>query len=304
MADTDATARTWDDVLAGSAWREDAATALAAATEAATAVRDLYERAAAATYAKTDGSPVTDADLAADRIVRGILAERFPADAVLTEEGADDPARLANPRCWIVDPIDGTQEFVDRTGNFDVLVALAIDGRPVVAASVQPTTGTVCLAVAGGGAWSGPTTGAPSPVRFAAAEPAPPVIATSPWFGEPGNLPAVAAVARRLGNPPLRTSRVGFTPRLFVDPRACDAVLGFRLGPSQAMAHEWDFAVGDLLVHEAGGRLTDLDGAAYRYNKPTPVMERGFVAAVHPALHDRVLDLLRAELAERGVPGF
>ncbi|HET7094347.1 MAG TPA: inositol monophosphatase family protein, partial [Thermomicrobiales bacterium] len=127
-------------------YRAELDAAIAAATAAGAAVRDLYDRAAAATYAKQDGSVVTDADLAADRIIREIIGARFPDDGMLTEEVSDDRGRLTKRRCWIADPIDGTQQFVERTGDFDVLVALVEAERPVVAAGLQPTTGRLCVA--------------------------------------------------------------------------------------------------------------------------------------------------------------
>jgi 3'-phosphoadenosine 5'-phosphosulfate (PAPS) 3'-phosphatase len=294
----------WERVLAGSRWEDEGQAVLAALAEAAPIVNDLYRRAAAATYEKTDGSPVTDADLAADAAVRRVLSQRFPADAQLTEEGQDDVNRLRNRRCWIVDPIDGTQQFVERTGNFDILIALAVDGRPVVAGAVQPTTGTVCFALSGSGSWAVHGGGAPTPVRFPIAIPEPAVVATSIWFGAPDNLAAVAAVAANSGTMTATPTAIGFTPRLFLQPRRCDAVLGFRLGPSQHMAHEWDLAVGDLFTHEAGGKLTDLWGERFRYNQPDAGNRRGLLAAVHPDLHARLLTAVRAELAAAGVPGF
>ena len=116
-------------------------------------VREFYDGETAATYAKGDGSPVTDADLAADRAIREVLNDRFPDDAILSEEGQDDEGRLSVSRCWIVDPIDGTEQFIQRTGEFDVLVALVEDGRPVVAAGYQPTTRLLLAATRRGGAW-------------------------------------------------------------------------------------------------------------------------------------------------------
>lgn len=299
-----ATTDGWDAVLERTGWESEGATVLAALSAAGAVVRDLYDRAAAAAYVKGDGSPVTDADLAADRAIRRMLAERFPGDAVLTEEGQDDRARLANPRCWIVDPIDGTQQFVERTGNFDILIALAVDGRPVVAGALQPPTGIVCLAIAGGGAWVAHDGLAPTRVRFTAGAPEHLGVGTSIWFGAPDNRDAVANIARRLGGRAVSASRIGFTPRNFVEPRPFDVVLGFRSGGDQFMAYEWDFATGDLFLREAGGLLTDLDGQAFRYDKPHPTFERGLVAAIDPALHGRALAATRAELAARAVPGF
>lgn len=275
---------------------------LRAMRQAGETVADLYARAAAATYEKEDGSPVTDADLASDRIIRAVLADACPDDAILTEEGADDPARLGARRCWIVDPIDGTQEFVDRTGDFDVLMALTVDGRPVVAGSLQPTTGVACLAVAGEGAWLDDG-GGWRRIRFEASG-EPPRLGTSRWFGAPENLPTLGRIGERLGWPVADTTRIGLTPRQFLAPRAADVLLGFRLGDGQFMAHEWDAASADLFLTEAGGAMTDLHGRIPRYNRDTPHLEDGLVVAVAPDLHTRSLFAVRGALADAGVPGF
>ncbi|MDF3038940.1 MAG: putative phosphatase, partial [Thermomicrobiales bacterium] len=129
------------------------AAAIAAATTAGAVVHEFYEAANAKTYGKVDGSPVTDADLAADKIIREVLAQHFPDDPILTEEGQDDERRLTSSRCWIADPVDGTEQFIQRTGEFDVLVAFVLDGRPVAVAGYQPATGVLVTATAGGGAW-------------------------------------------------------------------------------------------------------------------------------------------------------
>lgn len=270
--------------------------------QAGETVADLYARAAAVTYEKADGSPVTDADLASDAIIRAVLAESCPDDAILTEEGADDRARLASPRCWIVDPIDGTQEFVDRTDDFDVLMALSVNGRPVVAGSLQPTTGVACLAVAGEGAWVDDGAGWRR-VRFEPSGSAP-RLGTSRWFGAPENLQTLGLIGERLGWPVASTTRIGLTPRQFLEPRAADVLLGFRLGAGQFMAHEWDAVSADLFLAEAGGAMTDLHGRISRYNRDTPHLEDGLVVAVAPDLHARALFAVRGALAEAGVTGF
>ena len=87
---------------------QELTTALNTIQVASAEVRSIYESQSAETYIKGDGSPVTDADLASDRIIRQHLSQEFPDDALLTEEGVKDTARLRNRRCWIADPIDGT----------------------------------------------------------------------------------------------------------------------------------------------------------------------------------------------------
>jgi myo-inositol-1(or 4)-monophosphatase len=268
------------------------------AREAGAAVRDYYDRMGAETYIKGDGSPVTDADLASDRIIRARLAERFPQDAVLTEEGADDPVRLTAERCWIVDPIDGTQQFIDRTGEFDVLIALVVGGRPVVGALYQPTEDRLLIAAEGGGAWLDQR-GERRRVRF---DPVPadatPRIFTSTWLGAPESLPALQRVAQRVGSTDPAISVRGVTVRdLVPGVGAFDAMIGVRMDGRLTMAWEWDFVCSDLFVHEAGGRQTDLFGRRHEYNKPFPKNTGGILISVDPVTHDRLLAALAPELA-------
>lgn len=280
--------------VTSSPFQQELEVAIAAAVAAGATVRDLYDRAAAASYEKTDGSPVTDADLAADRVIRTYLTAAFPHDALLTEEGQDDTSRLRNRRCWIVDPIDGTEQFILRTGEFDILVALAEDGYPVVGVGFQPTTGTLVYASRGGGAWI--RRGDARPERLRNAEPErPPLLATSKWFGAPDNLEILAGAATRLGRAPLPPCVTGFTPRLFLAPRQHDAMIGIRATTPHDMAHEWDFCAADIVISESGGKTTDLAGNRYRYNKEHAVNEGGLVAAATEAAHAQVLAAVQAE---------
>jgi 3'-phosphoadenosine 5'-phosphosulfate (PAPS) 3'-phosphatase len=283
-----------------SPFQKELEVAIAAAVAAGSVVRDLYDRAAAASYEKKDGSPVTDADLASDRVIRAHLTSAFPHDALLTEEGQDDVARLSNPRCWIVDPIDGTEQFIQRTGEFDVLIALVEDGYPVVGVGYQPTADTLVYASKGGGAWV--KRGDAEPERLWNDEPAgQPSIATSKWFGAPGNLEIIAAASGRLGSEPLPPVVTGFAPRIFLAPRAHDAMVGIRAEPPHDMAHEWDFCAADIVISESGGKTTDLAGNAYRYNKERAVNTGGLVVAATEATHAQVLAAVQAEGRARGL---
>jgi 3'-phosphoadenosine 5'-phosphosulfate (PAPS) 3'-phosphatase len=273
---------------------DDLDAAVAAAVAAGAVVREFYVGETAATYAKGDGSPVTDADLAADRAIRDVLRDHFPDDAILSEEAQDDEGRLAASRCWIVDPLDGTEQFIQRTGEFDVLVALVEDGRPVTVAGYQPTTQLLLTATRGGGAWMRRSQNAWQRLRL---EPAGGTlrIGTSKWFGAPGNAAIMASVANSLGAVPEEPAVTGFSPRMFLTPRSVDVMIGVRPGADQTMAFEWDFAVADLVFHEAGGMVTDLSGQPFRYNKPVPHNVGGLIAATDPASHGRVLAALQRQ---------
>jgi 3'(2'), 5'-bisphosphate nucleotidase len=282
---------------ASTTFDRELAVAAATATAAGAIVRDLYERAAAATHTKGDGSLVTDADLAADRTIRDRLAAAFPDDAILTEEGADDDARLVASRCWLVDPIDGTNQFVARTGEFDVLIALAVAGRPVVGVLYQPTTDTLLAAASGRGAWI-ERRGRRRPLRFAPVPiDTPPRLMTSSWLGAPANLPLLERTAARLGGGTPIVSPFGVTVRHYIPPgNPADVLIGLNAAADQTMAWEWDFAAAEVVVREAGGRVSDLWGRPIRYNKPVPRNVGGILLSVDPTTHTRVLDALRPEL--------
>ena len=238
---------------------------------------------------KGDGTPVTSADLAADAAIRATIREAFPGDAILTEEGADDPARLANRRCWIADPLDGTSYFVAGGDDFDTFVALAIDGAPVVAVALQPATGLRLEAVAGGGAWTRVGTGFPQ--RLLLVRSARRRLATKSWLGAPGNLGTLEAVATAVRATVVQAD-FSLCPRCFVPPSpSIDAMVGLSSGGTLE-AWEWDIAAVDLIVREAGGAASDLTGAPLRYSKPDPRFAEGLVIAADPGFHRDLLATL------------
>jgi 3'(2'), 5'-bisphosphate nucleotidase len=267
--------------------------AKATAREAGSAIRDLYERQSAGVYEKADGSLVTDADLAADAIIRESIRAAFSADAILTEEGVDDADRLEADRVWIVDPIDGTNQFVERTGEFEVLIALVQQGRPLLGVVYQPTADLLLSAAVAQGAYM-ECHGERKAIRFdPVADGVAPRLITSIWLGAPDNLSVLQAVARALGSEDVPVSDLGMTPRRFLPPdRAADTLIGMRANLQDTFAWEWDYAAADIIVHEAGGAFTDLSGQTHWYNKRVPRNEGGVVTSVDPATHQRVLNAI------------
>ena len=149
---------------------------------------------------KSRGNPVTTADLNANRAIREILAGRFPDDAWLSEEDADDPKRLDRSRVWIVDPLDGTREFIRGIPEFCVSIGLAVNGSPVLGVIYHPLRRELFDGVRGGGARlngepiqvSPPGNGARPRLLISRAEPrrrleemAPGVRARVPWAALP-----------------------------------------------------------------------------------------------------------------------
>ena len=112
--------------------REELAFAERVAREAATIVNTFYIGSSEVRY-KTDDEPVTEADRSANQHILARIEAKYPNDGVLAEESKDDLARLEKDRVWIIDPLDGTKEFIARNGEFSIMIGLAIGGRPVLA---------------------------------------------------------------------------------------------------------------------------------------------------------------------------
>jgi myo-inositol-1(or 4)-monophosphatase len=222
-------------------------------------------------WLKEKSSPVCEADIAVDALLRDRLSGT--GHAWLSEETEDDPARLDARSVWIVDPIDGTRSYLAGQDDWAVSVALACDGRPVLAALYAPVTDEFFLATAGGGATRNgsaiaSTTGASlRGARFAA--PKRRLERLSMLAGTEG--------VPRIGSLALRLARV-----------ATGEIDGTATGSD---SHDWDLAAADLLVHEAGGALTTLAGETVAYNRPQPV--HGPLVAAGRLRHATLIALIR-----------
>jgi 3'-phosphoadenosine 5'-phosphosulfate (PAPS) 3'-phosphatase len=288
------------------AWGPELSLAKSTIQEASALVKYYYDIANVGIYEKDDRTPLTDADLASDRLIRKRVAAAFPTDALLTEEFADDPSRLRHNRIWIADPIDGTKQFVNRTGEFDVFLALAVDGRPVVGVAAHPPSGQLMWATEGGGAWI-EQDGEVRPLHFPKVRPGDPVrVVTSDYHGAPATLPLFARATQRAGFPPPTSLPIGFQARAFADPATARPRYEIFVGPGRDIdgpnysGAEWDNAATDLIVHEAGGAFTDIRGRRFAYNKPDARNFGGIFAATDPAVHQRFLKALAAELPPMG----
>jgi 3'-phosphoadenosine 5'-phosphosulfate (PAPS) 3'-phosphatase len=205
---------------------------------------------------KADGSPVTPGDLAADAIVRQHLTLNFPDDAILSEEEADAPARLGNRRLWIIDPIDGTKDYVARSHEWAVQVALAIDGTLVLGVLDLPAEGCCLVGVPGQGAWILDAQGQ----RPLAIDPAnDDVLITSQ---SKRNREAVAKISAALPEfRSLHATSVGVKVWRMISGHA-----GLYVHPRPLA--EWDAAAPAAVLIAAGGHVTDLVGAPLRFNSP------------------------------------
>lgn len=277
--------------------------ATAAVRHAAQAVMAQYNAAKSIAFAKADRSVVTGADLAAERAIRNKITSEYQQDGLLTEEGGDDLTRLDSRRVWIADPLDGTTQFVARTEDFDIFLALVVDGTPVVAVSCHPPTGRLHSAVIGHGAWvehNGHTCPLGlAPIREAML----PRIATTRHREVEATAAAIGRATARIGLAAPTVLPGGFQARAFGDHLAAIGRYEVFVGPGRGLGastafsgYEWDLVATDLIVREAGGAVTDLRGRRLAYNRPDPRNIEGVVASVDPAFHERVLGALAEEL--------
>ncbi|SIO21562.1 inositol monophosphatase family protein [Vannielia litorea] len=217
---------------------------------------------------KADGAgPVTEADLAVDAMLRSHLIGARPGYGWLSEETADDAARLDAERCFIIDPIDGTRAFISGEVTWAHSLAVAEAGRVVAAVVAMPAKKAVYAAARGAGATRN---GKPLHVSAAAGPDDVTIVTARPNLAPhlwPGGLPRHA-----------RHYRPSLAYRLaLVGEGRYDAMVTFR------DTWEWDIAAGALIVEEAGGTVTDRLGAPLRFNTPGR-LAAGTLAA-NPALH-------------------
>jgi 3'(2'), 5'-bisphosphate nucleotidase len=227
------------------------------ALEAGVEILRHYGRVAATT--KADHSPLTEADLASHRLICSRLQALTPALPVLSEESeAQDPsARARWSEFWLVDPLDGTKEFLKQSGEFTVNIALVRDGRPVLGVVYAPVLRRIYRGGDGLGAWRQESDGAPVPVRARRAEGSRlTIVASRDHAG-----PQVAELLARF--PQARTSSMGSSLKFcLVAEGSADIYL--RDLPTM----EWDTGAAQCVVEAAGGAVRDLDGRPLQYNKP------------------------------------
>ena len=211
-------------------------------------------------WMKPDGSPVTEADVQIDALLREKLQNGRSAYGWLSEETADNADRLRHDKVWIVDPIDGTRAFIKGGNNWCVAVALVSSGRPVVAAIYRPVDDELFWAVAGEGAHlNGAVIVTTDSSELARAH----VAGTRKSLA---GLVGQGIIADVSGELPLQLRLA------FVAAGRIDAAVSF------GNKNDWDVAAGDLIVHEARGRAGDLSGQRYVYNRPEP-WQHGLIAA-------------------------
>lgn len=268
--------------------------AVALAREAGALILDFYANGFAVEEkinADNFKEPVTVADRAASRLIVGGLAGAFPGDGVLSEEETDDETRLEKGRVWIIDPLDGTQGFVDKNDDFAVQIGLAAAGESVLGAVFLPVENRLYTAVKGAGAFV--VENGQAPKRLAVS-------------GETDFARMNVAVSRNHRSPKMsrvveqfglraetRRGSVGLKIGLIAE-RACD--LYVHLSPR---TKHWDTCAPEIILREAGGELTDLFGERIVYNTAN-VHNLNGVLASNGAAHRKAVAHLKPLLTEFG----
>jgi myo-inositol-1(or 4)-monophosphatase len=222
---------------------------------------------------KANQDPVTTADLEANRILKGVLLEAFPADGWLSEETRDDARRLECKRTWIIDPVDGTKEYTQAIPEFCISIALVEDEKPVVGVIFNPSTDELFTAVAGEGARCND-----EPIHAERAMGEKPLLACSRSEVSKGKWEPLADLCDVL---PAGSAawKLVLVARGEVDGT-------FTMAPR----NEWDIAAGVLILEEAGGVTSDRSGQAIRFNQPDP-LKNGIFGATRQA-RDAVFPLI------------
>jgi 3'(2'), 5'-bisphosphate nucleotidase len=216
---------------------------------------------------KLDKTPVTEADLAAERIIVAMLREAFPDIPVVSEELVEaEGLPPSSARFWAVDPLDGTREFVARNGEFAVLIGLVEDGRPVLGVVHGPAVGVTYAACGPGTATRQYGGGSPEPIHASA--PSDGLVVVHSRSHENSR-----RLAEFLQAYPVRERRKCGSALKFGVIAAGEANLYPRFGTTM----EWDTAAGQAVLEAAGGRVETLAGTPLSYGKPG-LKNDGFIA--------------------------
>ncbi|MDE2445015.1 MAG: 3'(2'),5'-bisphosphate nucleotidase CysQ [Alphaproteobacteria bacterium] len=228
------------------------------AVREAGAIGQALAKQAVKRWSKPDGSTVTEADITIDSFLNERLMAARPDYGWLSEETPDTPDRLTKQRLWIVDPIDGTNSFVNGTQGWCIGAALTENGKPILAALFQPVPNLFYAAAVGCGTFCNDD-------------------AAHPYDG--GGF----AGARLLGTGRALKILPGISaepsPQIPLLLRLAHVASGKAdIALSLGMRNDWDLAAGDLLVREAGGIVTQSDGLPMVYNQPL-AKQNGLLAA-------------------------
>lgn len=244
-------------------WNRELFVAKEAAIEAGRAIINIYDSNAFDVEYKENNSPLTRADKEANQLIVSRLSGEFPQYAILSEEEKDNKERLQNDYCFIVDPLDGTKEFIKRNGQFTVNIALAYQGKAVMGVIYVPVTEELYWASEKNGAyltWRGNTekiqvSDRKEDIRV--------VMSSSHGCIEMDNM--------------IRENHLTNYVKIGSSLKGCliakgDAEIYYRFNPTM----EWDTAAMQCIVEEAGAIFQQMDDTPMRYNRTNCLNEKGF----------------------------
>lgn len=241
------------------------------AQDAGRAILSIYPK-DFAVERKGDDSPLTAADLASHHCITDGLKKLTPEIPCLSEEGADIPfaERSRWPLYWLIDPLDGTREFIKGNGEFTVNIALIDQGRPVLGVVHAPVLANTYYAAEGRGAWLQVHDAPAVPIRCTATAETPRVVASRSHI-----TPELEALLSRL--PAHEALNIGSSLKFCL---VAEGKADFypRTGPTS----EWDTAAGQCVVEQAGGSVTDTGGQALRYNCKESLLNPHFLVQGDP----------------------
>jgi 3'(2'), 5'-bisphosphate nucleotidase len=240
------------------------------------AIMQIYETGFTVQH-KPDASPLTAADLESQRIIVAGLAQLTPDTPVLAEESvhAAWSERRSWRELWVVDPLDGTREFVKRNGEFAINIALIVDHEPLLGVVAVPAQGLLYWGAAGSGAFSEHRGAGPAQLHVA-----PPQRPTRVVGSRSHTSPQTEAYLAKLG--PHVLTGVGSALKFCLVAQG-SAELYARFGPTS----EWDTAAGQAILEAAGGQVTRLDGHRLRYNCRESLLNGDFLAFSDPRVLPR-----------------
>lgn len=249
--------------------------AIKAAQEASSVILDIYQK-DYNTFTKTDDSPVTDADLKSNKKINEILSDT--KYSILSEEDVDDQSRLSKDMIWIVDPLDGTSDFIDKTGEFTVMIALIQNKKPILGVIAWPTEKILFVAQKNCGAF-----------RYS----------NDKWdkisVTKIENLSECRTIGSRHH---LSDKEKKFIKKLGVkDFTSIGSSLKVgKISSGEAEAYitttnkmkEWDTAASYCIITEAGGKMTDVSGNQITYNNKSVYHQNG-ILVTNGLIHDKIV---------------
>ncbi|MFB5619220.1 MAG: 3'(2'),5'-bisphosphate nucleotidase CysQ [Candidatus Nitrosomaritimum aestuariumsis] len=250
--------------------------ALQAVKEAGSAILEIYGE-KYQTSTKNDNSPITEADVKSNEIIKSILSKT--SYQILSEEDKDDKSRLSKDTIWIVDPLDGTSDFIDKTGEFTVMIALVKDQKPILGVIGWPTEETIFAAQKDNGAF-----------RYSEGQ----------WkkisVTEISELSKCRAVGSR--------HHLSDREKMFIEKLGIENFTSIgsslkvgKISSGEAEAYitttnkmkEWDSAASHCIINEAGGKMTDMLGNEITYNNEI-VNHQNVILVTNGLIHNKILE--------------